>query len=193
MAFGVTATYAWSSWHVSCLEDSSEREGGLVRREEEQERKRGGSCVFYHTQHVCVWCCHRHFPSVCLDPAREQFQDHSNMREKILNQCFRRLLKAGLAFDAATSGESERKRKMRMRKRSLSPSTSPLRLLLTFAFFPSIFLHSLSSLLTAIIVSFSLSKNIVFLPRYKGGEISTCVLPFHLRGGERNLGGNQVS
>lgn len=129
-----------------------------------------------------------------LDLAREQFQDHSNTREKILNQCFRCLLKAGLSFDAATSGESIRRGKICTKKQSfrslpplpfifLSPLLSSC-LALPFFFF---------SLLTTVIVSFSLSKNIVFLPRCKGGKISTRVLPFHLRGGERNLEGNQVS
>ena len=134
LAFGVTQTYAWSSWRASRLGGSGKRdgrEGELVRREEEWERERERerrACVCYYPQHVCVWCRHRHFPSVRLDPVREQFQDHSNTGEKILNQCFRRLLKAGLAFDAATSSESERKRQKKTctRKQSLSPSAPPL-------------------------------------------------------------------
>lgn len=64
---------------------------------------------------------------------------------------------------------------------------------LPFIFFSPLLSFHLSffffSLLTAVIVSFSLSKNIVFLPWCKGGEISTRVLPFHLRGGERGSWG----
>lgn len=73
---------------------------------------------------------------------------------------------------------------------SLLSARPPLHFLFTFAFFPSVFpFFFLSPLLTAVIVSFSLSKNIVFLPWCKGGEISTCVLPFHLQGGERGSWG----
>lgn len=115
------------------------------------------------------------FSSVRLDLTRERFRDHSDTGEKILNQCFCRLLKAGLAFDAATLGESERKRKMCMRKQSPSPSNPPLLLFSSPLCFLSVFLSCLSSLLSVVIVSFSLSKNIVFLPRSKEGEISTCV------------------
>ena len=114
--------------------------------------------------------------SVCLDPAREMFQDHSNTGRKILNQCSSQLLKAGLAFDDATLDESEKERKMCKRKQPVSFHPSPS--FSSSLCFLSVFF--LFSLLTAVIVSFSLSKNIVFLSRFKGGEFSTCVLPFHL-------------
>lgn len=69
------------------------------------------------------------------------------------------------------------------RKRSFHPTPLSFHFPLTFAFFPSLSSASLSSLLTAVIVSFSLSKNIAVLPRCKGGVgFPTCVLPFHLRG-----------
>lgn len=48
------------------------------------------------------------------------------------------------------------------------------------------------SLLTAVIVSFSLSKNIQFLPRCKGGEISTCVTFSSTRQGEESWGKSGV-
>lgn len=83
------------------------------------------------------------------------------------------------------------KKKICTRRQSFH-STPPLHFPLTFAFFLSCS-PFLFSLLTAVIFSFSLSKNIVLLPRCNGEKFSTCVLPFHLRGGERNLGGNQVS
>lgn len=42
-------------------------------------------------------------PCVWIQP-ESSFRITATRGEKILNQCFRRLLKAGLAFDAATSG-----------------------------------------------------------------------------------------
>lgn len=102
---------------------------------------------------------------------------------EILNQCFHQLLNAGLLFDAMISGEITREWLLFSHFCTPSPS---------FSFhlcFLSICLFFFFSLLTAVIVSFSLSKNIVFLPWCKGGEISTRVLPFHLRGGERGSWG----
>lgn len=76
----------------------------------------------------------------------------------------------------------------------------PFHFPLTFAFFPSPSPASLSSLLTAVIVSFSLSKNIAVLPRCKGwmgrGERFSrhaCCLFICEAGRSGNLGGNQVS
>lgn len=167
-------------YHVQGFGKGGVQEGGLLRWEGKTGRRGEAASVIIHNT-FAFDVATVIFPPVCLNPAREQLQDHSNTAEKILNQCFRQLLKA-------TSGESERKRKICTSKQSLSPSTPPLHFHPSFAFFLSLF-----SLLTTVIVSFSLSKNIAFLPRCKGGEISTRVLPFHLRGGERNLGGNQVS
>lgn len=55
-----------------------------------------------------------------------------------------------------------------MGKQSLYPTPLSFHFPLTFAFFLSVSPASLSSLLTAVIVSFSLSKNIAVLPRCKG-------------------------
>lgn len=133
-----------------------------------------------------------------LDVAREQFQDHSDIGRaglgggggggggggEILNQCFHRLLNAGLSFD--------------VREWLLSfPFLHGLPFIFLsplLSFHRSFLFSPLFPMLTAVVVSFSLSKNIVFLPWCKGGEISTHVLPFHLQGGgEGDLGGNQVS
>lgn len=162
------ATYARSSWGVSCLGVQGKREGGRaswVRRE--RKREEPVSVIINNTFAFDVATVI--FASACRDVVREQFQDHSNTGEKTLNQCFRRLLKAGLAFDAATSSESEKKEKKCVQGSSHSlppppPLYSPALLLLSChpPFFP------LSSLLTSVIVSFSLSKNIVFLPRCRG-------------------------
>lgn len=151
-----------------------------------KKEKRKGGCVCYYTQYVCVWCCRRHFPSARHDVAREQFQDHSDI---------------GRAGWGVVGGNIE----------SMLPPASECRVIvwcrdigwehermvafLSFIFFSPLlsfhlsFFFFLFPLLTAVIVSFSLSKNIVVLPWCKGGEISTCVLPFHLRGGERGSWG----
>lgn len=134
------------------------------------------------------------FSPVCLHPAGEKLQNPSNTGAKILNQCFCRLLEAGLAFDAATSDVSERKRKICTRKQLHSPSNPSLSFspypLLSFclSFFPPSFSClplSLSHLACLKIQSSSLDV--------KGGEFSTCVLPFHLRKqGEESWGKSGV-
>lgn len=74
-----------------------------------------------------------------LDLAREQCHDHSNTGEKILNQWFRWLLKAGLSFDAATSGESMKKKK-NVKEEIPFFSAPPLHFPFPFAFSQSVFL-----------------------------------------------------
>lgn len=74
---------------------------------------------------------------------------------------------------------------------SLQP---PLHIPLTFAFFPSPFLSPLFSLLIAVIVSISLSKNIVSLPRCKRGgrNFDMCVTFSSTRRGEEPWGKSGV-
>lgn len=115
-------------------------------------------------------------PSASLDIAKEQFQG-INANES---------MPSTLATLGGGWGDEHQEN-----SHSIQPPLS-FHFPLTFAFSPSPFPASPSSLLTAVIVSFSLSKNIAVLPRCKGrvvrggGEIfPTCVLPFHLRGGRK--------
>lgn len=152
-------------------------------QETKKERKRKEGRVCYYTQHLSVWCCRRHFPSARLDVAREQFQDHSDIGRVGLWDGGKYWINASTSFW--------------MQGYCLMPwyrARSPENGCFSFIFFSPLLSFHLSfffffSLLTAVIVSFSLSKNIVFLPWCKGGEISTRVLPFHLRGGERGSWG----
>lgn len=87
------------------------------------------------------------------------------------------------------------KEKENMYKETITLSLQPLPFILPlpFAFLLFVFLSPLFWLLTAVIVSFSLSKNIVFLPRCKRGRIWHVCYLFIWESRERNLGGNQVS
>lgn len=134
---------------------------------ERGEEGGGRPGVCYYPPRVCIWCCPPSFflsLSASLDVAGEQFQDHSNTGgggggniESMLST-------------SATSGGDGRwgcGGMHRENSHSIQPRL-PFHFPLTFAFFPSPSPASLSSLLTAVIVSFSLSKNIAVLPRCKG-------------------------
>lgn len=183
-------------WHASCVHGSGKREDRLVRREEvdekERRRRRRRLCLL-----LSAACLHLMLPpSFFLCESRSSQRAVSGSQQhggENIESMLLLAFESGVIVWRSDNGQSiGKRRKKKCTRRQSFHSTPPLHFPLTFAFFLSSS-PFLFSLLTAVIVSFSLSKNIVFLPRCNGEKFSTCVLPFHLRGGERNLGGNQVS
>lgn len=138
--------------HAASLRGSGKRREKLEKTKEKERRL----CLLLHPTRLCLMLP----PSFSLHESgcsqRAVSGSQQNGGGGVLNQCFHQLLNAGLSFDAVTMGEN---------------LSSPLHSTHTpFIFFSPLLSFHLAfppfslSLLTAVIVSFSLSKNIVFLP-----------------------------
>lgn len=174
---------------MACImsRDSEERggkEGALVGREEKKQEREKGLHLLLSTTRFAFDVATVIFPSrVSISSQRAVSGSQQHGGENI-----EPMLPPAFESDIGC----KREEKKNMYEQTVTPfcnpsPSSPL------ASFPSVFLSSRFSLLTTVTVSFSLSKNIVFLPRCKRGRnFDMCVTFSSARRGEESWGKSGV-